>query len=1217
MFPLIRAVRLTASFSLCCFAAALAILATINSEHRAEKSPRYAAVPQSEAGGLDALEAQWAARLSYPTGKFDPWWVRAAAVQDAAVTRSIPSGQHAAQFSLANGRAVALSISGFTSLGPAPLKTTGCVACYDFGNAAGRVNAIAVDPATASNNGTITAYLATVGGGIWKTTNCCTGLTSWNVVTDDPLLSTTSIDALAIDPNDHNAIYAGTGDLSFGSFSMGSQGILKSTDAGATWKLLAPQIFGAALPQPAGKFPQYQAVGKVRVDPNNNNRVVAGTKTGMYVSYDAGASWTGPCTTNSYSSQRQDITGLELTDMGGGVTRILAAVGVRGFATTVQYNLDQNGANGIYSGTMPASGCPSDFTLISRSTNGFIFGNAVTGSPYATGDILNPGTGSPYGGVGVGNQLGRVDIAVAPASPNYIYAQVQSIAPNDNASCGRKAGCQLGVWASIDGGASWKFVQGSAGGSLMSCDGTSGDYNQNWYDQAIAIDPDDPDRIFIGTYDIWLARRDGTSFYDLTCGYDYASAPVHVDQHALTFVNRGSSKLLLSGNDGGIFGSTDSDNATIGGTRNTWFNMDGGLNTIEFYSGDISGNFANASSSSAIGGSQDNGTTAVSFSASPTGPAQWQEAVGGDGFGARIDPIGSVNGLVYFSAGNDGVLRRCDYNCTNPNGGWSTVTGGWRSDTKSAILPFDLFHGGIAGGDDCAAGPVAGCGHLLAGTTRVWETTSSGSKNTPSGFAWYVTNNPTIQNMTKQALGDRSFINQVKYSPKYQSVAIAGTNDGNAWIGFNLGTGLAAQAMWVDVTGGNAILPNRPVLGIALDPSSSAANLPTGYAAIGGFNANTPNTAGHVFQVTCTANCSSFTWENKSGNLPDIPVNSIIVNPKYPQQVFAGTDFGLYYSDDISAAAPVWNKFTQGLPNTMIWDMQIDRGATTLSVWTRGRGAFVWPLPSGAVPKPSAPPPHTLNISTRLDVGTGESRAIGGFIVSGSSPKRILLRGIGASLAQAGVNDALVDPVLELHGPDDALISSNDNWQDSDAAAISATGIPPADGRESALIATVAPGNYTAIMSGKDGATGVGLVEAYDLDGSGAPSRLANISTRGVVQTGGKVVIGGFILGNGQTGADILVRGLGPSLVTRGVTSALDDPTLTLADSQGSLIMRDDNWQDDPAQAQRISGSGIPPGDAREAAIATSLPPGAYTTILAGKSDSTGVGIVEIYNLSQ
>src|SRR4029453_7262213 len=135
-----------------------------------------------------------------------------------------------------------------------------------------------------------------------------------------------------------------------------------------------------------------------------------------------------------------------------------------------------------------------------------------------------------------------------------------------------------------------------------------------------------------------------------------------------------------------------------------------------------------------------------------------------------------------------------------------------------------------------------------------------------------------------------------------------------------------------------------------------SANLPVGYAAVGGFNANTPTTPGHVFQVTCTANCGSFTWADKSGDLPDIRVDSIIVNPNQPQQVFAGTDWGVYYTDDVSVASPTWQRFENGLPHAMVWDMQIDRGSTTLSVWTRSRGAYAFALPGGPPPSPTPTP---------------------------------------------------------------------------------------------------------------------------------------------------------------------------------------------------------------------------------------------------------------------
>ena len=192
---------------------------------------------------------------------------------------------------------------------------TGCSGCFDYTTTEGRVNAIAVDPTT-TVNGSIVAYSGAVGGGVWKTTNCCSASTTWTVVTDDPLISTTAIDTITIDPSNHNTVYAGTGDLNFGSFSMGSQGILKSTDAGSTWTVLGADVFGMTYAEPAGQFPQYNAVGKVRVDPNNSSKVVAGTKQGLYFSYDGGVNWTGPCFTNNFSTQRQDVTGLELSRYG-------------------------------------------------------------------------------------------------------------------------------------------------------------------------------------------------------------------------------------------------------------------------------------------------------------------------------------------------------------------------------------------------------------------------------------------------------------------------------------------------------------------------------------------------------------------------------------------------------------------------------------------------------------------------------------------------------------------------------------------------------------------------------------------------------------------------------------------------------------------------------------------------------------------------------------
>src|SRR5215510_8986728 len=329
--------RALISFTLCFLGLALALFAhlidhlSLPGATKSSRPPPYmpapGAKPEAEAADLGRLEQFWNDRLTYPTGRFDPAWVRAAAVQHARLPIGVPSGVPPVLNPLSP---LTFSTTSFIALGPQPERMTGCSGCFDYTTTEGRVNSIAVDPTT-TVNGSIVAYLGSVGGGVWKTTNCCSDATTWSVVTDDPLVSTTAIDSVTIDPSDHNTVYAGTGDLNFGSFSMGSQGILKSTDAGATWTVLGADVFGMAYTEPPGEFPQYNAVGKVRVDPNNSNNVAAGTKKGLYISRDAGNSWT-QCATNSFTTQRQDITGLELSNVGG-TTRIVAAVGTRGFPT--------------------------------------------------------------------------------------------------------------------------------------------------------------------------------------------------------------------------------------------------------------------------------------------------------------------------------------------------------------------------------------------------------------------------------------------------------------------------------------------------------------------------------------------------------------------------------------------------------------------------------------------------------------------------------------------------------------------------------------------------------------------------------------------------------------------------------------------------------------------------------------------------------------------
>lgn len=258
-------------------------------------------------------------------------------------------------------------------------------------------------------------------------------------------------------------------------------------------------------------------------------------------------------------------------------------------------------------------------------------------------------------------------------------------------------------------------------------------------------------------------------------------------------------------------------------------------------------------------------------------------------------------------------------------------------------------------------------------------------------------------------------------------------------------------------------------------------------------------------------------------------------------------------------------------------------------------------------------PGRLLNISTRLRVLVEDNALIGGFIVTGTDPKRVIIRAIGPSLTSVGVPGALVDPVLELHDQTGALITSNDNWRDTQEAEILATMIPPSNDLESAIVMTLAPAAYTAVLRGKNNGTGIGLVEVYDL-ASGTDSKLANISTRGFVDTDDNVMIGGFIVGAGGGGsANVIVRGIGPSLANFGVPGTLTDPTLELHDGNGTIIGFDDNWRD--VQQEEIQASGVPPSDDRESAIAATLRPGAYTAIVSGSGNTTGVGLVEVYHV--
>lgn len=845
----------------------------------------------------------WAHRVAYPTMHFSPSWYTDAKPQDAAVLSAVPAGER--DMLRSSQSPLALSSDAWTFLGPSPLNG-------GYGITAGRINVIAVDPSGPDIDGLHTVFAASDGGGVWKSTNCCTTATTWRNVTDQPDIASIAIGELYIEPSNPNVIYAGTGDLRYSSFTFGTSGLLKSTDKGETWRVLGESVFTPFYPPSASLgFPQYQAIGKVVSDPHNADTLIVGTKTGLFVSNDGGNAWTGPCYTNPHASQRQDVTGLLARNTGASQTTLIAAIGTRGNPTPVQPDLANLGANGVYRAVLPATGCPSvaDWTLLD---NGF---------PAGTGN------GDPAGKV-----LGRLELAASRSDPQVLYAMAAHATANN----------VLGVWRSNDGGTTWTQRTTSAGIQAGGCSSAGGGGAQMWYDAGITVDPNNAETVLLSGVDVYRSQDGGATFQDMTCGY--SNGNVHVDQHARAYLPSGGgnydSAKVLTGSDGGVYYTANMTFGTGGSStanRPSFIPLNQTIGTIELYSGDITANFANAVTPGASAGAQDNGSSWARWSASNPGPTPWTERNGGDGIYTRIEPV--LENRWYYSSQNGNVVVSQSGPNSSPTAAFPS---GWGGDVLSFVMPFEIYRYGAldVAGSGCTS--AAGCTYLIAGTNRVWETITGAIPRT----SWYA-NSP---NLTKNTLGNRSFVNQLAYAIKTPAIAMAATNDGNVQYGYGLNQGVANSATWVDLTAANAVLPNRPVMDVVFDVGDAANPSATavGYASLGGFDQNTPAQPGHVYQVSCANHCATFTWRNVSRGLPNIPANAIAINPNLPTQVFVGTDWGVYYTNDADAANPVWYRFDNGLPRVMVWDLAVDRGFSTLAAFTRGRGVWAFPLPTVA-----------------------------------------------------------------------------------------------------------------------------------------------------------------------------------------------------------------------------------------------------------------------------
>jgi hypothetical protein len=257
------------------------------------------------------------------------------------------------------------------------------------------------------------------------------------------------------------------------------------------------------------------------------------------------------------------------------------------------------------------------------------------------------------------------------------------------------------------------------------------------------------------------------------------------------------------------------------------------------------------------------------------------------------------------------------------------------------------------------------------------------------------------------------------------------------------------------------------------------------------------------------------------------------------------------------------------------------------------------------------------NISTRSFVGTGDNVLIGGFIIQGTQPATVIVRGIGFSLSSFGIGNALTDPVITVFDSSNQQVATNDDWFTSaDAATIASYRLDPPNSIESALILTLNPGSYTVVVKGYSdaqtpAATGVGLFELYDLHKTGGHA--GNVSTRGQVQTGGNVLIGGFIIGGSQA-KQVIVRALGPSLSASGVANALPDPALELHNANGATLQSNNDWQQGP-DAATIQSKGFAPANTKDSALLATLNAGSYTAVVQGVNGVIGIALVEVYDL--
>jgi photosystem II stability/assembly factor-like uncharacterized protein len=742
----------------------------------------------------------------------------------------------------------------WTPIGPQPLTSAFSIAIKQV---SGRTSAVAVDPTDPN-----VVYIGGAQGGIWKSTDA--GAT-WMPLSD--FEASLAIGSIAIDPTNPQVIYVGTGEQTFSVGSYYGAGILKSTDGGASWTQMGQSTFVGPFGtqfSPGGGA----RIGSLAINPANTQIILAGVQintgladAGVYCSNDGGSTWV------------QVVSGAVGTEV------LYAPSGTTAWAALGRIAGDAE--NGVY-----------------RSTNA---NQPCSMQTWSSRNGTSPNT------LPAGTAAGRIELAIAPSSPNTLYASIANPAGNSDDL--------LGVFKTTDGGANWNRLAPS---NNLLAGPTSTCSPQCWYDHVIKVHPNNPNVVYLGgaatgfsSGNYLIRSTDGGNNWAGTA-VDSNGDQLHVDQHAIAFAFSGpSATRMYVGNDGGVW-STDvstSGAGGVGGGPIDWVNHNGpaagssmALGTLQYYPGH---SIHPADTDITIGGTQDNGTHRFS------GTLGWQELpVCGDGGYTAIDP--NVPTTIYAACQNIDINKSL-------NGGTNfffapgTETGLNNGDRSAFIPPLIL--------DLNTNFTPFTSRPLYFGTFRIWRGTSDPNA---SGITWTAIS----PDLTAGSVNDD--IRAIAISPHDSRIVWAGTSDGR--VQRTLDASAAGLAAWSNVTVPNQLPVGRVVTSLAVSPHNPTSN--TVYVSYSGFTFGT-DTLGHVFRTTN----GGASWTDISGNLPNIPVNDVLVDPDVPATLYVGTDLGVFISTDDGAS---WMTFQSGFPNVAVLGIKLHRPTRLLRASTHGRG--MWDL---------------------------------------------------------------------------------------------------------------------------------------------------------------------------------------------------------------------------------------------------------------------------------